>query len=157
MKWGHSSFPSKRGRASQRGLTLVELVVTIVVIATAGSALLGTLSYLSGRGGDYLLQAQAQSIADAYLSEITGKCFADCLPGAEANRQQFDDVTDYNGLDTNVATDEAGNIVGTFRVRVNLTPGGLVGVPAASAWRVDVTVNYGSDFVVATGYRTNHP
>jgi MSHA pilin protein MshD len=157
MKRGHSPFPSKWGRACQRGVTLVELVVTIVVIATAGSALLGTLSYLSGQGSNYILQAQAQSIADAYLSEITGKCFADCIPGPEANRQQFDNVTDYNGLDTPVATDEAGNVIGNFRVRVNLTAGGLVLLPAASVWRIDVTVDYDNGVAVATGYRTNHP
>ena len=157
MKWGHSSIPSKRGRASQRGVTLIELVVSIVVMATAGSALLGTLSYLSGQGGNYLLQAQAQSIADAYLTEITGKCFADCVPGAEANRQQFDDVTDYNGLDTLVATDEAGNVIGNFRVRVNLTAGGLAPLPAGAVWRIDVTVDYDNGFALATGYRTNHP
>ena len=114
--WGHSPFSSKRGQTPRRvpsRLIASKWGVThsgasrwsssscrIVVIATAGSALLGTLSYLSGQGGNYLLQAQAQSIADAYLNEITGKCFADCVPGAEANRQQFDDVTDYNGLDT---------------------------------------------------------
>jgi prepilin-type N-terminal cleavage/methylation domain-containing protein len=157
VKWGHSPFPGKRGRACQRGVTLVELVVTIVVIATAGSALLGTLSYLSGQGSNYILQAQAQSIADAYLSEITGKCFADCVPGPEANRQQFDDVTDYDGLDTPVATDEAGNVIGNFRVRVNLTAGGLAALPAASVWRVDVSVDYDNGAAVATGYRMNHP
>ena len=107
----------------QRGVTLAELVVSIVVIATAGAALVGTLSYLSGSGAEHMLQSQAQSIADAYLNEITGKCFADCEPGPENNRAQFDSVTDYQGLDTNVASDEQGNVAGNFRVRVTLTPG----------------------------------
>jgi prepilin-type N-terminal cleavage/methylation domain-containing protein len=141
----------------QRGVTLIELTVAIAVISLAGSALVGTLSYLSGQGSGYLLQAQAQSIADAYLSEITGKCFADCLPGPEGNREQFDDVTDYNNLDTLVAADEAGNVAGNFRVRVNLTPGGLGVLPANAVWRIDVTVDYGNGFAIATGYRTNHP
>jgi MSHA pilin protein MshD len=157
VNWGHSLFSRKRGRGSQRGVTLIELVVSITVIATAGAALVGTLSYLGGSGSDYLLQSRAQSIADAYLSEITGKCFADCLPGAEGNRRQFDDVTDYNGLDTPAAYDEAGTFVGNFRVRVNLTAGGLAPLPAASVWRIDVTVNYANGFATATGYRTNHP
>jgi hypothetical protein len=129
-----------------------------VVIATAGAALVGTLSYLSGEGSNHILQVQAQSIADAYLSEITGKSFAD--PNGvdgEGNRANFDDVDDYNGLDTLSASDEFGNPAGTFRVRVNLTAGGLGTVPAAAVWRIDVTVDFGVHSVIATGYRTNHP
>jgi MSHA pilin protein MshD len=142
----------------QRGVTLVELVVAIVVISTAGAALVGTLSYLSGTGSEYLLQAQAQSIADAYLQEITGKSFADPdgVDG-ETNRQQFDDVDDYNGLDSPAAYDEAGNLAGNFRVRVSLTPGGLGAIPASDVWRVDVTVDYASGSALATGYRARRP
>lgn len=141
----------------QRGVTLAELVVSIVVIATAGAALVGTLSYLSGSGAEHMLQSQAQSIADAYLNEITGKCFADCEPGPENNRAQFDSVTDYQGLDTNVASDEQGNVAGNFRVRVTLTPGTLGTLPANAVWRIDVRVDYGQNGqVIATGYKTNH-
>jgi MSHA pilin protein MshD len=149
-KWGLTPF--------QRGATLVELVVAIVVISVAGSALVGTLSYLSGSGSEYLLQAQAQSVADAYLHEITGKSFAD--PNGvdgEANRVQYDDVDDYAGLDTPTATDEAGNAAGNFRVRVNLTAGGLGASPAADVWRIDVTVDYPNGSALATGYRTRRP
>jgi MSHA pilin protein MshD len=141
-----------------RGVTLVELVVAIVVIAIAGSALIGTLAYLNGTGNTSILQAQAQSIAAAYLNEITGKSFNDpdgvCC---EATRALFDDVNDYNGLDTAVATDEFGNAAGNFRVRVNVVAGTLGALPAAAVWRVDVTVNYDNALVVATGYRTRYP
>jgi len=143
----------------QRGVTLVELIVSIMVIATAGAALVGTLSYLAGTGSDAILQAQAQAIADAYLAEITDKSFAD--PNGvdgEANRTLFDDVDDYNGLDTAAASDVQLAAAGNFRVRVNLTAGGLGTLPAAAVWRIDVTVNYGNGAsAVATGYRTNHP
>lgn len=144
--------------ALERGVTLVELLVSIMVIAVAGSALMGTLGYLSGQGSDYILQAQAQSIADAYLCEITGRSFADPdgVDG-EGNRQDFDDVDDYNGLNTTVASDEAGNVIGNFRVRVNLSAGGLAAIPAADAWRIDVTVDYGNTSVLATGFKTRHP
>ena len=56
-----------------RGMTLIEVTVAIVVIGLAGAALVGTLSYLSGTGNTSMLQAQAQSIANAYLAEIVGK------------------------------------------------------------------------------------
>jgi prepilin-type N-terminal cleavage/methylation domain-containing protein len=137
MKRGQTPFARKRGRTSrlQRGVTLIELIASITVIALAGAALMGTLSYLAGTGGSYVRQAQAQSIADAYLAEITGRSFAD--------------VAAYNGLNTQEP--------GGFRVRANLSPGGLGTLPNNAVWRIDVTVDYGASVVVATGYRTNRP
>lgn len=146
-------------RSRQRGVTLLELIVTITVVAMAGAALVGTLSYLAGTSGTQLRRAQAQSIATAYLAEIRGMGFADPDGIAEgANRQLWDNVTDYNGLNTPTASDKLGNAAGNFPVRVNVSAGGLGTLPANAVWRIDVTVDYDTNaFVVATGYRTNHP
>jgi MSHA pilin protein MshD len=142
--------------ARQRGVTLMELVVGIVVIAIAGAALSGTLAYLNGSGNTSILQAQAQSIANAYLNEITAKRFT--ADGVEGSRDQYDDISDYNGLVDPVATDEFGTVAGNFRVTVNVVPAALNGIPAAAMRRIDVTVDYGATFsVVATGYRSNRP
>ena len=142
--------------ARQRGVTLMELVVGIVVIAIAGAALSGTLAYLNGSGNTSILQAQAQSIANAYLNEITAKRFT--ADGVEGSRDQYDDISDYNGLVDPVATDEFGTVAGNFRVTVNVVPAALNGIPAAAMRRIDVTVAYGATFsVVATGYRSNRP
>jgi MSHA pilin protein MshD len=139
-----------------RGVTLVEVVVSIVVIAIAGAALSGTLAYLNGSGNTSILQAQAQSIANAYLNEITSKRFL--ADGVEASRDLYDDIFDYNGLDTAAASDEFGNAAGNFRVRVVIAAGALNGIPAADVRRIDVTVDYGNAFsVVASGYRTRYP
>ena len=135
----------------QRGVTLVELVVAIVVIAMAGSALIGTLSYLAGTSGTTLRQAQAQAIADAYLAEINGKSFTDPdgVDG-EANRALFDDVNDYIGF----AASEPGN----FPVNVAVNAGTLTGIPNNAVFRIDVSVEYDTNATaVATGYRTNRP
>ena len=140
----------------ERGVTLVELVVSIVVISIAGVALMGTLAYLSGTGNTSILQAQAQSIASAYLDEILGKRFAP--DGVEGSRSQYDDVRDYANLDHAVAQDVLDNPAGNFRVRVAVGPGALNGLPAGAVLRIDVTVSYGNGTsVVATGYRTNYP
>jgi MSHA pilin protein MshD len=142
---------TRRAHSHVRGVTLVELVVSIVVIAIAGVALASTLAYLNGTGNTSILQAQAQSIANAYLNNIMGKSFAP-LPAP------FDDVNDYNGLDDPVALDAAGNAAGNFRVQVSVGPGVLNGLPAAAVRRIDVTVAYGAGaFAVATGYRTGYP
>ena len=149
MKRGQSPF--------QRGMTLVELMVTISVIGLAGAALVSTLAYLAGTGNTSMVQAQAQSIANAYLAEIQAKSFT-ALPNAPAVRDQFNDINDYNGLDTPVATDERGNAAGNYRVRVSVVPGALNGLPAADVRRIDVTVDYGNGSqVLASGYRTRYP
>jgi MSHA pilin protein MshD len=146
----------RRSHKHASGVTLVEVVVSIAVIAIAGAALSGTLAYLNSTGNTSILQAQAQSIASAYLNEITGKRFA--ADGVEASRDQFDDIFDYNGRVDTVARDEFGNVIGNFRVSVAVVPGALNGVPAAAVRRIDVTVDYGNgSSVVASGYRTNYP
>ena len=143
-------------RIRERGVTLVELVVAIVVIAVAGAALSGTLAYLNGTGNTVILQAQAQSIANAYLNEISSKRFL--ADGVEASRDQYDDIFDYDGMNTAVASDEFGNVVGNFRVSVRVGPGTLNAIPAADVRRIDVTVDYGNaSSVVASAYRTRYP
>src|SRR4051812_21485662 len=123
MKRGQSPIARKRGLSPfQRGMTLVEVVVTIVIIGLAGSALVGTLSYLAGTGNASMLQTQAQSIADAYLSEILGKAFVDPNIDGEASRDLYDDIDDYDGL-TGLATDERGNSAGNFQVNVSVVQG----------------------------------
>jgi MSHA pilin protein MshD len=141
-----------------RGMTLVEVMVTITIIGVAGSALVATLGYLGSTGNTAMLQAQAQSVATAYLSEIRQRAFVDPDGlNAEPSRAQFDDVNDYDGLDDATATDAFGNPAGNFRVRVTVGPGALGGIPAADVRRIDVTVDYGAGAVVATGYRTRYP
>ena len=144
-------------RRSQRGMTLIEVVVSIVVIGLAGAALVGTLSYLAGTGNKSMLQTQAQSIADAYLNEILGKAFVDPNVDGEGSRDLYDDIDDYAGL-SGLATDERGNAAGNFQVSVAVVPGTLGGLPAADVRRIDVTVTFGNnDSVIASGYKTRHP
>jgi MSHA pilin protein MshD len=126
----------------ERGVTLAELVVSIAVISIAALALFATLGYINANSGNTMLQAQAQAIATAYLNEITAKPFVN--------------VGAYNGLDDASARDRAGNVVANFRVRVSVVGAALNGVPAADSQRVDVTVDYGTSQVVATGYRMRY-
>lgn len=142
----------------QRGMTLIEVVVSTTVIAIAGSVLLGTLGYINRNSGNAMLQAQAQSIANAYLNEITTKRFTDPdgIDG-EPSRDLYDDVNDYNGLDDASARDRFGNVVANFHVHVDVVNVALNGVPAARSLRVDVIVDYGPGLqVLASGFRMNY-
>ncbi len=144
----------------ERGATLIELVISIVVIAIAASAVLGVLSTTVGRSADAMALSQAVSIAEAYLEEISLKPFAD--PDAvngEAARSAFDDVGDYHNLIDEGARDQLGAPLAPlaqYRVAVTVTPSAaLPGVPVGAAQRIDVEVTYPGNGVVAlTGYKT---
>jgi MSHA pilin protein MshD len=131
----------------ERGVTLIELVVSIVIIAIASSAILGVLARTNGRSADAMVLRQAVSIGEAYLEEITLKPFADPDgAGGEVNRIDFDDVGDYNGLVDAGARDQFGNAIPSlagYTVRVAVVSStALTGVPAASAKRIDVRVTF---------------
>lgn len=147
-------------RRAQRGVTLVELVVSIVIVAIAAGAVLGVLSRSAGRSADAMIMAQAVSIAEAYLEEISLKAYSDPdgLDG-ETNRVDFDDVDDYNGLVDTGARNQFGTAIAALaRYTVSVTVGSssaLSSVPSADALRVDVRVTYSPNVTVAlSGYRT---
>ena len=117
---------SRFGHA-QAGMTMIELVVTIVILAIA---LLGITFAIQGgvsRSADTTLQVRTVALAQAYLDEILGKrfdentrvrgvppcrasapvgrqCSAVLEPEAGEIRSRYDDVDDYNGLDEEVGS-----------------------------------------------------
>ena len=144
----------------ERGATLIELVISIVVIAIAASAVLGVLSASVGRSADAMVLSQAVALAEAYLEEISRKPFLDPdgVDG-EAARPAFDDVDDYHGLVDNGARDQFGSALAPlsqYTVTVTVTPStALAGVPQVDAERIDVRVTYpGNGAVALTGYKT---
>ena len=150
----------KRSSHSQRGVTLIELVMSIVIIAIAASAVLGLLSQSSGTSANAMIVAQAVSIGEAYMEEITLQSFDDPDGSdGEATRSAFDDVDDYNGLIDNGARDQFGNALpglANYTVSVSvLASTALPSVPGGDTLRVDVRVQNAPyvDFTL-TSYRT---
>jgi MSHA pilin protein MshD len=131
----------------QEGVTLIEVVISIVVIAIAVGAVLGVLSKNVERSSDALVASQAISIAEAYLEEISLKPFAD-PSGADGEtlRVDFDDADDYHGLVDSGAIDQLGNAIAAlagYTVAVAVQPSAaLHGIAAADALRIDVTVQF---------------
>lgn len=80
----------------ERGVTLIELIVSIVVIAIAASAVLGVLARSVGRSADAMVMSQAVSIAEAYLEEITLKPFVD-PDGTDTESNRIDRVERHGG------------------------------------------------------------
>lgn len=64
----------------QRGLTLVELVVFIVVVGIAFAALLGAMNAFTRSSPDPLIRKQALAIAESLLEEVQLMPFTYCDP-----------------------------------------------------------------------------
>jgi len=149
-------------RSAQAGVTLVELLVSIVVVAIAAGTILGLLAQTTAASADPMIRHQASAIAEAYLEEILLRPFDD-PDGAdgEGSRAAYDDLDDYDGLVDAGARDQFGNPMpglDGYTVSVSVVPSAaLPGVPGGDAYRVDVNVSRGTDIdLLLSGYRTRY-
>ncbi len=118
---------------SCRGITLIELIISIIVISVALTGILSVMNLTTARSADPLLVQQANSIAQSYLDEIllrpfcdpndfSTDCFTDCntnacaacsgsttAGGGPETRATFDDVCDYGVVADVGAVDQFGN------------------------------------------------
>ena len=149
-------------RARQQGVTLVELIVAITIVAIAATTILGTMATVASRSADAMVQQQAIAIGQAYLDEILQRWVVD--PGGappNTGRGSWDTVDQYNGLTDVGAHDQYGNAIAPlagYTVTVAVAPSsGLGGIGSAAARRIDVTVTHAPGVtVVLSGYRTNY-
>jgi MSHA pilin protein MshD len=150
----------------QSAFTLIEIIVTIVIIAIASTALLGFANMVRG-SADPVIQQQATTIAEAYLEEIMLRAFNDPQGGetgndeGEAGRADYDDVKDYRSLAAGPAADQFGNpvaVLAAYTVTVTITNSALGGVPVADSLRIDVNVNHPAiGDIQLSGFRTRYP
>ena len=112
--------------APVRGFTLVELVVTLVVISIVLLGVTYALSFAFRHQSDGLWQAKAVTLAQSYVEEIMARRYDEATPlggvppcspatlpctgiGADGEgRTGFDDVDDYHGLDEQPPLDSEG-------------------------------------------------
>ena len=126
----------------QRGMTLVELVITIVVLGIAAAALFSAMAAISGRSADPMLRQQSLSIAEAYMEEISLQAFSDPDGLADCGRSCFDDVADYHGL-SEAPHDARGNPIAAladYQVQVTVAAQLLGPAPGVAARHIQVRV-----------------
>lgn len=102
-----------RWPTAQRGVTLVELIITVVIISIALTGTIIAFSSVVGRSSDTLFQSRALALAQAYLDEILGQPFDRETPeggvppytgacrvigGNADDRDTFRSVDQYDGL-----------------------------------------------------------
>jgi MSHA pilin protein MshD len=144
------------------------LAITIIGIALTGTLLV--MNQTTRHSADPMIFEQAGSIAEAYLEEVLLKSYYDpdtgagggICPAAEATRDLYDNVCDYNGLSDSGAKDQDGNAItglGAYQVQVTVdTTAALNGLSGSTdVVRVDVRVSDGTlvDFTLS-GYRTEY-
>lgn len=147
-----------RHKQLERGFTLIELVIGIMVFAVAMSLFMALIVPQARHSVEPVVQIRASELAQSLMSEIASKAFDDnslrsggtercnengnnCTPsnmlgrdGTES-RNVFNDVDDYNGMS------EAGsNILNGFGSSITLN-----GSPLYEGFSVSVRVFYDDD------------
>ena len=140
-----------------RGFSLIELIITIVVLAIALTVIFLALDTSVSHSADPMIESQAVAIGQAYLGEILNKSYTDLPCPTPCTRANYNDIDDYNGLVNDGAENQFGQPVpglGAYDVTVSVTSTSLSGTPAKL---VTVLVTHDPDVDVtlsayATGY-----
>ena len=143
-------------RPQQRGFTLIELIIFIVVVAVGLVGILKVMDVTVKSSADPMVRKQAMALADSILEEILLKAYddPDGLPNVvEPTRADWDNVNDYHGK-TNadlapLPAELASYVIGIAVVDDAATLG-------IAAKKVTVTVTHGSEVITMTGYRSNY-
>jgi MSHA pilin protein MshD len=151
---------------TQRGVSLVELIMFIVIISISLTALLSVLNVTTKGNVNPLLYKQSLAVAESLLEEIQLQNFSNPVGGfagaaTQANRASFDDIFDYNGFKTTGVYPADGSATGVtglggYNVSVAVATVAWVAV-ATDAAQITVTVTDPSgQSLQAVGYRTNY-
>jgi len=127
----------------QRGVTLVELVISIVIIAVAVTGVMSVMSMTVRHSADPVIQQQMAAIAESYMDEILLQAYSD--PNGtqvkEASRSLYDDVPDYDGLSDVGAKDQQGTVISGLTEYTITVAVASVTVVGLAALQVTVTVS----------------
>ena len=154
-------------RSPQRGFTLIELIIFIVVVSAGLAGILSVMNTVVKSSADPMVRKQAIAIAESLLEEILLKEYVNPAGGyAGAVRAQFDDVNDYDGYNTTTGIVDATGAVVPSLISYNITPAVAVTIvtaaenPALNAIAVKrITVSVagpGGTNIRLTGYRGNY-
>lgn len=145
------------GSGKDQGFTLVELIISMVVVSIALGGVLMVMNYTVLHSADPMLQHQAVAIAESYLEEVLLHAYSDPDgTSGESLRRLFDDVDDYDGLTDAGARDQEGTAIAgleAYTVSVDIADTSLNGVACKQA-TVRVVHPAGIDLSLS-GYRAN--
>lgn len=105
MKRRHKQATTNR----QTGVTLVELILSMVIISIALVGILSVMNITVAHSADPMVRQQAIAIAESYMEEVGLQAYDN--GGTAGNRADFDEVADYDGLNDNPVKDQRGNAI----------------------------------------------
>jgi len=145
----------------QRGFTLIELIIFIVVVSAGMAGILSVMNVTVKSSADPMVRKQAIASAESLLEEIVLANFAN-PPGGDTGsmRSGFDDVSQYNGYSTSAGiVDKLGEAtpgLGAY----NYFPAVLVDDAATlgglTVKKITVFVTGPNVNISLTGYRANY-
>lgn len=155
----------------QRGFTLVELIIFIVVVGLGVAGILSVYTTAVKSSADPMARKQALIVAESLIEEIALKDYCDpdtvdrttspptCgAHTVEASRSLYDDVDDYNGYTSSSIVDAAGNAISGLS-GYSISPAVVVSnatLNGVSVKKIVVTVTGPQDVIALTAYRGNY-
>lgn len=159
----YTKYPSV---IQQRGVSMVELIIFIVIISIAVAGILLVMNKVTGSSADTLVRKQALAVAESLLEEIELQSMSGigCTGtlGINAVRTAATSVCDYRGYGTtggikDFTTNAAVPGLTAYNVdppvKVELTTAALGGIQAGSAVEITVSVTGPGGQIDLTGYR----
>jgi MSHA pilin protein MshD len=150
----------------QRGISLIELIMFIVIISVALVGILLVMNQVTRSSSDPLIRKQAMAVAESMLEEIqlqdlSGAACTGTL-GQDAARSGVSTVCDYDGYKTTTGIKEFSTntvVLGGYNITgvtvKQIATLGPTAITAGSGVRITVTVAdpTGATAATATGYR----
>ncbi|TVP57693.1 MAG: prepilin-type N-terminal cleavage/methylation domain-containing protein [Halomonadaceae bacterium] len=146
----------------QQGITLIELVLTIVIVSVAVAGVVGAFALVTSRSADPLIQSRATALGQLYLDEILARNFdletplgggrvdpgaVDCAMtsgGDSSARDSYRTVGQFNNLQESppqLGTADQQALYQNFSVAVTVTCAGAdLGLANELAKRIDIRV-----------------
>lgn len=146
----------------QAGMTLVELIVAIVIIAVGLAGVLSVFNNTVKNSADPMIRKQLLALAEGMMDEVMLLPFeadpATNWSGSAtcANRDQFDEVDDFSGYTNQDVCDYDGNQkLPGYKLSVTVESLALDVVPATAARKITVKAEVGGESLSLVGWRTN--
>ena len=148
----------------QRGFTLIELIIFIVVVAAGLAGILSVMNTVVKSSADPMVRKQTIASAESLLEEILLKDYAKPTGStalgfsASGTRNLFDCVDDYSGYTTTGIVDMTGaTVTGLSNYNISaVVVDGTATLGTLAVKKITVTVTGPQGPVSLTGYRSNY-